>query len=126
MLHSDDDGSSFQGAPTDDPIEALALGPEGILYAVGRGRLHVSPDGGRTFRTLAPRIPVKDFRARSMVALPGAILVSVRGQPAEPQRPSDRFAALLAYTSGEAVSALALVDSRETKPGSVRWGPQGG
>jgi len=125
VLHSDDDGNSFQGAPTDDPIEALTLGPEGILYAVGRGRLHVSPDGGRTFRTLAPRVPVKDFRARSMVALPGAILVSVRGQPAEPQRPSDRFAALLAYTSGEAVSALALVDSRETKPGSIRWGSQG-
>ena len=31
VLHSDDDGNSFQGAPTDDPIEALTLGPEGIL-----------------------------------------------------------------------------------------------
>jgi len=125
VLRSEDDGASWQGAPADDPVEALALGPEGILYAIGRGRLHVSADGGHTFRALARRIPVKDFRARSMVAIPGAILVSVRGQPAEPQRPSDRFAALLAYTSSEAVSALALVDSRETRPGSVRWGTPG-
>jgi len=126
VLRSEDGGRTWAGAgPGDDPVEALAVGPDGALYAGGRGKIYVSADAGRTFRSFAPQIPAKSWRARSIVAVPGALVLSVRAEAAQPQRPSDRFAALLGYASSEAVAALALVDSRDASPRSVQWGGAG-
>ena len=44
------------------------------------------------------------------------LCVSVHGDPLEPRDPRRRFAALLEYTSDEAVSALTLIDAREGGP----------
>src|SRR5262249_29036742 len=126
VLRSADGGRSWEGvAPGEVAVEALALGPDGTLYAGGRGRLYVSADGGRTFRSLNPGLPSKSWRARSIAAGPGALYLSVRGDPGEAQRPSDRFAALVSYTSADAVAALALVDARDPSPKSVQWGTAG-
>ena len=126
VLHSEDAGRTWEGgAPGDDPVEALALGPGGALYAGGRGHLYVSADAGRTFRALSPQLPSKNWRARSIVAVPGALYLAVRGDPAELRRPSERFAELLGYASGEAVAAVALADSRDPSPRTVEWGAPG-
>jgi hypothetical protein len=126
VLHSEDDGRHWEGgAPADEAVEALALGAEGALYAAGRGRLYASADGGQTFRALAPQLPAKNWRARSLVAAPDGLFLSIRGDPAEPQIPQARFQALLEYGSAEAVSALALVDSLEATPRTWQWGTPG-
>jgi hypothetical protein len=126
VLHSEDEGRSWEGGPPgDEPVDALALGPEGALYAGGRGRLYASADGGRTFRPLAPQLPAKNWRVRSIAAVPGALFLSVRGDPAEPQTPQARFQALLGYASAEAVSALELADSRDALPRTFQWGTPG-
>ena len=126
VLRSADAGRTWEAAdPGDDPVEALALGPDGALYAGGRGRLYVSVDAGRTFRVLTPKLPSKNWRIRSIAALPGALYVSVRGDPPEPQPPSERFAALLADSSAEAAAAEALVESRDPLPRAVQWGTAG-
>jgi hypothetical protein len=126
VLHSEDAGRTWEGAaPGEDAVEALALGPGGALYAGGRGRLYVSADSGRTFRALSPQLPSKNWRARSIVAVQGALYLAVRGDPPEPRRPSERFAELLGYASGEAVAAVALADLRDPSPRTVEWGAPG-
>lgn len=126
VFHSDDQGRTWErGGPGDEPVDALALGPAGTLYAGGRGRLYASADGGGTFRSLAARFPARNWRVRSIVAVPGGIFVSIRGEPAEAQSPQARFQALLGYASSEGVSALDLADSREASPRSWRWGTPG-
>jgi hypothetical protein len=126
VLHSDDQGRTWEGgAPGDEPVDAIALGPAGTLYAGARGRLYTSADGGNTFRALAPQFPAKSWRVRSMVAVPGRIFVSIRGEPAEPQSQQARFQALLGYASAEAVSALELADSRDASARAWQWGTPG-
>ena len=122
ILRSDDEGRSWEGAPAEGPIEAITLGPEGALYAGGPGRLFASADGGRTFRILAPALPAKGFSVRSIAAVPGALLVSLRGEPADPRPPAARLLDVLESTSEEAVAALALVDSRDRSAREVRFG----
>ncbi|HTO96434.1 MAG TPA: hypothetical protein VMK66_05260 [Myxococcales bacterium] len=126
VFHSEDRGESWQGAePGEGAVEALALGPEGALYAGGRGKLYSSADGGRTFRALAPQIPARNWRVRSIVAAPFGLFVSVRGDPTDPRPPQARLQALLGYASTEAVTALALVDSRDSSPRTYQWGTLG-
>ncbi|HET9751308.1 MAG TPA: hypothetical protein VFP52_00035 [Myxococcales bacterium] len=126
VLRSGDGGRGWEAvAPGGEQLETLAEGPGGTLWAGGRGHIFVSADGGATFRTLAPALPAKNWRVRSIVAGRDALFVSVHGEPVEPGDPRQRFAALLEYTSDEAVSALTLVDAREGGPQTVRWGTPG-
>ncbi len=126
VLRTADDGATWHAvAPADEALETLALGPGGTLYAGGRGHVFVSADGGATFRALAPNLPAKNWRVRSIVAARDALFVSVRGDPQEARDLRQRFAALLEYTSDEAVAALTLVDAREGAPRTVQWGTPG-
>jgi hypothetical protein len=125
VLHSEDQGASWEGGGPGEAVEALALGPAGTLYAAGRGKLYASADGGRTFRALAPQLPAKSWRVRSIVAAPAGLFLSVHGDPMDPRPPQARLQALLGYASTEAVTALALVDSRDTSARTIQWGTAG-
>jgi hypothetical protein len=113
--------------PGGERIDALALGPDGTVYAGGRGRLFVSADG-QAWKALSPQIPAKVWRARSILpdpAHPARVYLAVRTEPAEQKDLLTRFAALLQFSSDEALSALALADAHDAAPRSVSWGAPG-
>ena len=127
VFHSGDEGRSWEGAAASGagPVEVIALGSEGALYGGGTGQLFASADGGRTFRVLSPRLPAKNWRARGIASVSGAIFISVRGDPETPRGPQARFEELLAATSEEATAAFALADSRDPSPRTFRFGTPG-
>ncbi|TMA29703.1 MAG: hypothetical protein E6J78_01225 [Deltaproteobacteria bacterium] len=111
LWRSEDGGRSWSAmALQAGPIDALALGADGAIYAAASGRLFASTDGGRAFRAISLQID-PPFRIRSIAPDPAqasTLYVSVRADP-----PSDflaRLRALLDRASDEALVALALVD----------------
>src|SRR5437660_70269 len=111
LWRSEDGGRSWSAmALQAGPIDALAVGADGAIYAAASGRLFASTDGGRAFRAISLQID-PPFRIRSIAPDPAqasTLYVSVRADP-----PSDflaRLRALLDRASDEALVALALVD----------------
>ncbi|HUJ28815.1 MAG TPA: sialidase family protein [Myxococcales bacterium] len=131
VLHSSDGGHTWNASrPGDGNVDALALGAGGAIVAAVRSALYVSEDGARTWRVLPIQVQAKPpWRVRSIAADPAhpqTIYVSIRAEEEQPRELLPRFVALLDYSSDEAVSALALADSREEKPRAIAWNAAGG
>ncbi len=125
VFHSEDAGQSWESAAvvsSDDRLDALALGPGGLLYAAGRSQLYLSADGARTWKPIALPLPAQPpWRARNIVPdllRPQVVYLALRTEPQVELLP--RFKALLDYSSDEALSALKLVDAHQR--GAVAWG----
>ena len=125
IFHSEDQGRSWDGAAvvsSDDRLDAMALGPGGLLYAAGRSQLYLSADGARTWKPIGLPLPAQPpWRARNIVPdllHPQVIYLALRTEPQAELLP--RFKALLEYSSDEALSALKLVDAHQQ--GAVAWG----
>ncbi len=125
VFHSEDQGRSWDSATvvsSDDRLDAMALGPGGLLYAAGRSQLYLSADGARTWKPIDLPLPAQPpWRARNIVpdlVHPQVIYLALRTEPQAELLP--RFKALLEYSSDEALSALKLVDAHQQ--GAVAWG----
>jgi photosystem II stability/assembly factor-like uncharacterized protein len=127
IWHSEDGGKSWASSsvvPSDDRLDAMALGKGGVLYTAGRSRLYLYADGAQTWKPLAlPLPPQPAWRARSIVPdplHPQTLYVSLRTEPQGDFLA--RFKALFDYSSDEALSALKFVDARQS--GAVAWGAE--
>jgi len=125
IWHSEDGGKSWASSavvPSDDRLDAMALGKGGLLYAAGRSRLYLSADGAQTWKPIdLPLPPQPAWRARSIVPdplHPQTLYLSLRTEPQGDLLA--RFNALLEYSSEEALSALKFADERQS--GAVAWG----
>jgi photosystem II stability/assembly factor-like uncharacterized protein len=125
IWHSEDGGKNWASSavvPSDDRLDAMALGAGGLLYAAGRSRLYLSADGGQTWKPIdLPLPPQPAWRARSVVPdplHPQTLYLSLRTEPQGDLLA--RFNALLDYSSEEALSALKFADARQS--GAVAWG----
>ena len=136
LFRSEDGGRSFEAIGAgwegaDGRVEAAAVSAAGVLFAASAGRLAVSMDHGRSFRTVTlpteerPRGEVVErprLRIRSIAADPvaaGSIYLSIAAD-----RPGlyARIVGLLDRSSEQAFAALDLVEAREESPRQFTYG----